>query len=143
MLKQSVKAGALFFVLITSVASVDGQSAQRFKVEVPFQFIVNGQTLSAGTYTIERTDSAKPGILTLKRDDGSVARVMITQRVERDTPSTESSLMFIRREGKHFLFQVWNVGALNGREIPPVSERERSDRRRKDLTLVSLKARVD
>jgi hypothetical protein len=140
MLKQSVRAVVLFFSLITSVANVNAQSTQRFKVDVPFQFIVNGQTLTAGEYVIERTDPAKPNIVTLKSADSGIVRVIITQRVERDNPSTASSLIFIRREGKHYLFQVWNVGAMNGSEIPSY-ERERSDRQRKNLTLVTLRAK--
>jgi hypothetical protein len=140
MVKQSVRAVVLFFSLITSVANVNAQSTQRFKVDVPFQFIVNGQTLTAGEYVIERTDPAKPNIVTLKSADSGIVRVIITQRVERDNPSTASSLIFIRREGKHYLFQVWNVGAMNGSEIPSY-ERERSDRQRKDLTLVTLRAK--
>lgn len=141
MLKQSVKAVVVFFSLITSVVSVNAQSTQRLEVEVPFQFILNGQTLTAGTYTIERTDASRPNIITVKKDDGRVVRLVLTQRVERDSPSTKSSLIFIRREGKHYLFQVWNVGAMNGNEIPSASERERSDQRRKHVTLVTLKAR--
>jgi hypothetical protein len=109
-------------------------------VHVPFQFVLNGQTLTAGEYVIERTDPAKPNIVTLKKADDGILRVIITQRVERDNPSTASSLIFIRREGKHYLFQVWNVGAMNGSEIPSY-ERERSDRQRKDLTLVTLRAK--
>jgi hypothetical protein len=140
MLKQSVRAVVLFFSLITSVANVNAQSTQRFKVHVPFQFVLNGQTLTAGEYVIERTDPAKPNIVTLKKADDGILRVIITQRVERDNPSTASSLIFIRREGKHYLFQVWNVGAMNGSEIPSY-ERERSDRQRKDLTLVTLRAK--
>ena len=141
MLKQSVRAVVLFFSLITSVASVNAQSSHRFKVEVPFQFVLNGQTLPSGKYVIGRTDPAKPNIVTLKRADDGGVRVVITQRVERDNPSSESSLIFIRREGKHYLFQVWNVGAMNGSEIPSAYERERSDRQRKDLTVVTLKAK--
>jgi hypothetical protein len=140
MLKQSVRAVILFFSLIMSVVSANAQSTHRFKVDVPFQFILNGQTLPAGNYVIERTDPAKPNIVTLKSADSGILRVIITQRVERDNPSTASSLIFIRREGKHYLFQVWNVGAMNGSEIPSY-ERERSDRQRKDLTLVTLRAK--
>ena len=140
MLKQSVRAVVLFFSLITSVVSVNAQSRHRFTVHVPFQFVLNGQTLTAGEYVIERTDPAKPNIVTLKSADSGILRVIITQRVERDNPSTASSLIFIRREGKHYLFQVWNVGAMNGSEIPSY-ERERSDRQRKDLTLVTLRAK--
>lgn len=141
MLKRSVRTVILFFSLITSVASVNAQSTQRLKVDVPFQFILNGQTLTAGTYTIERTDPARPNIITIKKVDGRIVRLVLTQRVERDNPSTASSLIFIRREGKHYLFQVWNVGAMNGSEIPSAYEGERSDRQRKDLTLVTLKAK--
>lgn len=140
MLKQSVRTVVLFFSLITSVASVNAQSIQRFKVDVPFQFNLNGQTLTAGKYVIERTDPGKPNIVTLKRADGGIVRMIITQRVERDNPSTASSLIFIRREGKHYLFQVWNVGAMNGSQIPSY-ERERSDRQHKDLTHVTLRAK--
>jgi hypothetical protein len=140
MVKQSVRAVVLFFSLITSVVSVNAQSRHRFTVHVPFQFVLNGQTLTAGEYVIERTDPAKPNIVTLKKADDGILRVIITQRVERDNPSTASSLIFIRREGKHYLFQVWNVGAMNGSEIPSY-ERERSDRQRKNLTLVTLRAK--
>jgi hypothetical protein len=141
MLKQSVIAVAILFFLGTSEASVNAQSSHRFKVDVPFQFVLNGQTLTAGKYVIERTDPAKPNIVTLKRADGGVARMIITQRVERHNPSTESSLIFIQHQGKHYLFQVWNVGAMNGSQVPSAYGRERSDRQRKDLTLVTLKAR--
>ena len=140
MLKQSVRAVVLFFSLITSVVSVNAQSTHSFKMDVPFQFVLNGQTLTAGKYVIERTDASKPNIVTLKRADGGVVRVIITQRVERENPSTESSLIFIRREGKYYLFRVWNVGAMNGSQVPSAYGRERSDRQRKDLTLVTLKA---
>jgi hypothetical protein len=141
MLKQSVIAVAILFFLSTYVASVNAQSSHRFKVDVPFQFVLNGQTLTGGKYVIERTDAAKPNIVTLKRADGGAVRVIITQRVERDNPSTESSLIFIRREGKHYLFQVWNVGAMNGSQVPSAYGRERSDQQHKDLTLVTLKAK--
>ena len=141
MLKQSVLLIALFLSVITSVSSIDAQSSHRFQVDVPFQFVLNGQTLTAGKYFVARTDASKPNILTLRSADGGVVRVIITQRVEKENPSPESSLIFIRREGKHYLFQVWNVGATNGSEIPAAQGRERRDRERKDLTLVTLKGK--
>ena len=142
MLKQSVRGFVLFLSLITCVVSVSAQSRHRFTVHVPFQFVLNGQTLTAGEYVIERTDPAKPNIVTLKRADGGVVRVIITQRVEREDPSTESSLIFIRRGERHYLFQLWNIGAINGSEIPSANRRERNGQRRTDLTLVTLKAKL-
>lgn len=59
MLKQAVRDVVLFLSLITCVVSVSAQSRHRFTVHVPFQFVLNGQTLTAGEYVIERTDPAK------------------------------------------------------------------------------------
>jgi hypothetical protein len=142
MLKQSVRAVLLFFSLITSGVSVNAQSRHTFTVQVPFQFVLNGQTLTAGEYVIERTDPAKPNIVTLKNADGGVVRVIITQRVEREHPSTESSVIFIRRGDRRYLFQVWNVGAMNGSEIPSAYKRGRNGQQRTDLPLVTLKAKL-
>ena len=49
----------LLFLIVFGANSVDAQSAYRFKVDVPFPFVLRGQTLPAGTYVIERTDPAK------------------------------------------------------------------------------------
>src|SRR5215510_9676824 len=141
MLKQIVITTFLLLSLIALLAnSVDAQSAYRFKVDVPFQFVLNGQTLPAGPYVIERTDPAKPNIVTLKRVDGGVVRVVLTQRVEKDEPSTASSLIFIQRNGKHYLFQVWTVAAMNGNQIPVTLEKKVNKPQRNNVTFVTLRA---
>lgn len=141
MLRQSIRGVVLFLSLITCVVSVSAQSRHGFTVRVPFPFVLNGQTLTAGEYIIERTDPAKPNIVTLKRADGGVVRVIITQRIEREYPSMESSLIFIRRGERHYLFQVWNVGAMNGSEIPAAYRRQRSGQQRMSFALVTLNAK--
>ena len=142
MLKQLVVTVLLLLSLIVSRAnSVAAQSAYRFRVEVPFQFVLSGQTLPAGTYVIERTDPVKPNIVTLKKVDGEIVRVVLTQRVEKDEPSTASSLIFINRKGKHYLFQVWTVAAMNGNQIPVALEKKVNEQQRNNVTFVTLKAR--
>lgn len=140
MLKQFVRPVLLLVALVTLVVNVSGQSLDRFKVNVPFQFVLNGRTLPAGTYLVERTDPARRNLLTIKKADGGVIRAVITQRVEKDTPSSASSLVFIQREGKRYLFQVWNVGALSGGQIPLAFEKNRNDRQREAFALLTLKA---
>lgn len=129
----------LLIALVTT--NVEAQSAYRFKVDVPFQFVLNGQTLSAGTYVVERTDPSKPNIVTLKKADGGIVRVVITQRVEKDEPSTASSLIFIQRKGKHYLFQVWAIAAMNGNQIPVSLEKNVNESQRNKITLVTLRAK--
>jgi hypothetical protein len=138
MLKQFV---VTVLLLLTVANSVEAQSAYRFKVDVPFPFVLNGQTFPAGTYVIERTDPAKPNIVTLKKADGGIARVFITQRVEKDEPSTASSLIFIKRNGKHYLFQVWTVVAMSGNQIPNALDKKVDEQQRSNVTLVTLRAK--
>ena len=131
MLRQFV----ITVLLLISTTSVEAQSAYRFKVDVPFPFVLNGQTLPAGAYVIERTDPAKPNIVTLKKVDGGIVRVVITQRIEKDEPSSASSLIFIQRKGKHYLFQVWTVAAMNGNQIPVGFDKKVNEQQRTFLTL--------
>jgi hypothetical protein len=119
---------------------VAAQSSHRFKVDVPFEFVLNGRTLPAGEYVIERTNAARPDIVTLKKKDGDFVRMIITQRVEKDEPSPTSSLVFIRRNGTHYLFQVWNVADMNGNQIPVPFDKTK-DQQRNNIALVTLKAK--
>jgi hypothetical protein len=142
MLKQFVITVLLLLSLIALVAnSVEAQSAYRLKVDVPFQFVLHGQTLPAGKYVIERTNPAKPNILTLKKVDRGPVRLVITQRVENDEPSTASSLIFIQRNGKHYLFQVWTVTAMNGNQIPNALDKKVDEQQSDKVTFVTLRAK--
>jgi hypothetical protein len=97
------------------------------------------RTLPAGKYVVERTDPGRPNILTLTNVDKSVVRVVLAQRVEKNNPSTASSLVFINREGKLYLFQVWSVGSMNGTQVPSAVDKRTNDHRRQGPTLVTLR----
>ena len=140
MLKRSVTAIILFICLTTVAAGIaNAQDRDRIEVHIPFSFVLRERTLPAGKYVVERTDPGRPNILTLSNVDKSVVRVVLAQRVEKNNPSAASSLIFIEREGKLYLFQIWNVGAMNGAQLPSLLDKETSDRRRQSLTLVTLK----
>ena len=138
MLKQLVRS---MIVLISLVSAINAQSAQRFEIHIPFSFVLDGRSFSAGNYGVERTDPTRPNIVTLKNLDDGISSLILTQRVEKDKPSATSSLMFIQRAGKRYLFQVWNVGAMNGNQIPVPSDRKSRDPLSKNLKLVILRAR--
>ena len=140
MLKRSVTA-TILFICLTTVASgiANAQGRDRIEVQIPFSFILREQTLPASKYVVERTDPSRPNILTLRNVDTSIVRVVLAQRVEKDNPSAASSLIFIQREGKLYLFQVWSVGSMNGVQVPSVLDKGTNDRRRQSPTLVTLK----
>ena len=139
MLMRSVKA-TIFICLITVAPGIaNAQDRDRIEVQIPFSFVLKDRTLSSGKYVVERTDPGRPNILTLTSVDKSVVRVVLAQRVEKNDPSTASSLVFINREGKLYLFQVWSVGSMNGAQVPSALGKRSNDRRRQSPTLVTLK----
>lgn len=142
MLKQTVRAVVVWiFVMTFLVSSVSAQTAGGFKINVPFQFFVDGRVLPAGIYVVDRTDPTRPDIVTLKRVDGGIIRVVLTLRVEKEDPSEVSSLIFILREGKHYLFQVWSLGAMSGRQIRFAYEEQRSEQQSTGLSFVTVRAK--
>ena len=140
MLKQVVTITILLISLIAAAHRIaKAQGRDRIEVDIPFSFILKEQILPAGKYVVERTDPGRPNILTLRNVDKSVVRVILMQRIEKNEPSTASSLVFIQREEKLYLFEVWNVGAMNGAQVPSALDKQTSDRRSRSLTLVTLK----
>ena len=140
MLKRSVTATILFICLTTVAPGVaNAQGRDRIEVHIPFSFVLRERTLPAGKYVIERTDPGRPNALTLTYVDRSVVRVVLAQRVEKNSPSAASSLIFIEREGKLYLFQVWSVGSMNGAQLPSALDKQNNDRRSHSPTLVTLK----
>jgi len=127
-------------VILTGAARA--QSAHSFEVEIPFQFILEDRTLPAGKYLVGRIDPAKPNVLMLKNADARIVRLMLTQRVESESPSAVSTLIFMRRQEKLYLFQIWTGGAKDGRQIPLLIEEECRDQDGAAASIVRLRAKA-
>jgi hypothetical protein len=140
MVKQLVTATVVLICLMTvAPCMVNAQGRDRIEVQIPFSFVLRERTLPAGKYVVERTDPGRPNILTFTNVEKSVVRVVLAQRVEKNQPSAASSLIFMQREGKLYLFQVWSMGSMNGAEVPSALDKRTNDRRRQSPTLVTLK----
>lgn len=138
---QSIKSiiGLMCLVLVVAT-TVEAQTFQRFEVDIPFEFILRGRTLPPGKYEVERADPTRRNALALRnKDEGSFLTILV-QRVEKENPSEEASLVFLRQEGKFYLFQVWPSGDINGNQVPLIHEIIRRDRNVKNSSLVRLSA---
>ena len=139
MLKQFVTVIILFICIARfAPGNANGQAHDAVQVQIPFSFVLQDRTLPAGKYVVERTDPGRPHLFTLTNVERSVVRVVLAQRVEKNSPSTASSLVFLKREGKLYLFQVWSVGSMSGAQVPSVLDKT-EDRRRQSPTFVTLK----
>lgn len=138
---QSIKSiiGLMCLVLVVAT-TVEAQTFQRFEVDIPFEFVLRGRTLPPGKYEVERADPTRRNALALRnKDEGSFLTILV-QRVEKENPSEEASLVFLRQEGKFYLSQVWPSGDINGNQVPLIHEIIRRDRNVKNSSLVRLSA---
>ena len=104
--------------VICAATTVKAQDAHRFEIDIPFQFILSGRTVQPGRYVVGRLDPGKPNILIIKNTKEGTVRLLTMQRVESDKPSATSSLVFLRKDGKFYLFQVWSRDEMHGNQIP-------------------------
>ena len=96
----SVMAGLVF-----AAAAAQAAPLNRQEVKVPFSFVVNGQELPAGTYSVQ-VDDMNGGALLLRGDKASA--YLLTAPLSGEATPSESSLVFAKENGQYHLAQVWN-----------------------------------
>jgi hypothetical protein len=99
---MSVVMGAM---VLTSAVAQAAPSAVQQDVKVPFSFVVNGQELPAGTYSIRR-DDAQPSALLIQSGRESV--YVLTTPVANASARQDSSLVFAKDGDRYRLAEVWS-----------------------------------
>ena len=127
MLKRFIMS-IVFLMAAIGSSPVGAQGTHNFEVEIPFPFVLQDREFPKGKYSLERIDPSKPNLLMIRNTDTHDVRLILTERVEKEFPSTSNYLLFKRREGKLCLFQVWITGAINGIQIPLMNGKEREPR---------------
>ena len=80
------------------------RTEQIIKANIPFEFTVASRIFPAGEYTLVRSE---PSQLELRDSGGRVLVNVLTQSVERLSPSVQAKLRFESEEGRHVLTEVW------------------------------------
>jgi hypothetical protein len=85
--------------------SAHAQDASGVVVKVPFEFVVGGKTLSAGTYSVGRlSPGIHPSLIIDSKDNGAFALVLPI--VPDGDSAGRTELSFERVGGKYFLSKV-------------------------------------
>jgi len=122
----------LFFVGVTLFTAATA-NAQALKVNVPFDFVVNGKTLPASTYTIsESLPNDNTGLAFIGDGGGLMARAS-----EIDSTVTGTKLVFHRVDGEYFLS---DVVTLRGKLHFPASRKETKRAQNAELQTVTVLA---
>src|SRR5262245_47944636 len=97
-------------------------SAAALDVKVPFNFIVEGRTLPAGEYEVDR-DMADPGVLLLRGEHGTNAVMfVVTQPAAGEDPAGDvPALTFDKFEDQYRLVRIWE-STREGQQIPGAAQ---------------------
>jgi hypothetical protein len=122
--------------LLFATASAYAQTAA-LKANIPFNFIVAGNTLPAGEYTIQSL-SVNARVLTIRGADNS-ANMVMANSCESARPSDNTKLVFHRYGDRYFLSQIWTAGNSSGAELPqsPRETEVAMDFPRQDVVLIA------
>ena len=101
--------------LVLVAASVFAQTL-RVQADVPFNFVVDKQTLSAGEYSIQSMD-VEGRTLSIRDASGKPVSMIRSMRCEKLDASKNTKLVFHRYGDQYFLSQIWVAGNTAGHEL--------------------------
>lgn len=101
--------------LLLATASAYAQSII-VKANVPFDFVVNGKTLTAGEYRIGSMDSGGD-VMSIRAEDRNATMLALLHSCGSLEASSRTKLVFHRYKDRYFLAQVWVKGDTSGREL--------------------------
>ena len=122
-----VLTGCFLALLIagSAFAQVPGTS---IRASIPFEFVVEGRTLPAGTYEITRVTDEPVGLLIRNVDHRRFEAMFPTEPLDAHRIPNKSWLVFHRYGDTSFLSEVVTAGQQRGEELYP-SHQERTLRR--------------
>ena len=102
--------------LLIVVSSAQAQET-RVRADIPFDFIVGNQVLSAGEYMVA-SEGATNQVIVIRSNDRKTAILALTNSCSSSKPSDTTKLVFHRLADRYFLSQVWVAGNSGGRQLP-------------------------
>lgn len=82
-----------------------GQAVDQIVVKIPYEFVVAGKTLPAGTYRVNRLSDTDPSVLVLSSFENRVGALVLPTQVE-STPVDKTQVSFEQVGDEHFLSKI-------------------------------------
>ena len=106
MKKHCVRILSAFFVLAALAITAKGQVADQIVVNIPYEFVVDGTTLPAGTYRVTRISSNNERALAISSFESHAAVVVISNEVADKTRAERPSFSFQQVGEQHLLSKI-------------------------------------
>ena len=117
MKKQILCAAILGFIALFSYSSADAQTNSRIVADIPFDFYVESQKMSAGEYVIDKVfPQHDKTTLSLRRKDGKGNAMAMTTPTA-NTKKKDAILSFNRYGDVYYLSKILNPFAEYGVEL--------------------------
>jgi hypothetical protein len=81
------------------------QAVDQVVVNIPYEFVVAGKTLPAGTYTVQRLRAADPNVLILSSFENRSNAIVLPTQVE-SSSDDKAKLTFEQVGDEHFLSKI-------------------------------------
>lgn len=98
-----------FLIALIGVAGLGvaakGQSADQLVVNIPYEFVVSGKTLPAGTYRVDRASNSNERELVLSSFDRRASTIVVAKLVE-SSDGDKVSVSFEQVGGQLFLSKI-------------------------------------
>jgi hypothetical protein len=115
-----------FLVLVLLACVVPAHAQTRMLANVPFDFIVRGETFPAGNYEVRLSDSAN-GIALIDNLKSNEATFTVTiPSGGTDPAGSQAALVFDRIENRYFLTQIWQSRSEGETLLGPFTRRRSS-----------------
>jgi hypothetical protein len=127
--------GLLGLVLALAARPAEAQGKQSLILNAPFSFMVEQQSMPAGTYRIV----VEHGWLQIRSVDRKTAAAVLTLPVSGKTPEGVGQVVFNHYRDRYFLSQVWLPEMEAGRQtLESHEEKELSKQARPEVVMIRL-----
>lgn len=98
-----------FFGLAALGVAAHGQTSDQLTVKIPYEFVVAGKTLPAGTYRVNRVDDRDNRVLALSSFENRVTAFVLANEITDRTGFQQPALRFERVGDQHLLSKIETV----------------------------------
>ena len=99
-------------ILLCAGGTARASMSEVLEANVPFPFVVNGQTMPAGRYMVQRDDTSS-SILLIRGEGNNHALALVSTIPDggHDPAGSQPALTFTRHENQYRLASVWESGS--------------------------------
>jgi hypothetical protein len=106
MKKHCVRILSVFFGFAALAITAKGQTSDQLIVNIPYEFVVAGKTLPAGTYRINRANDRDERVLAISSFENRAAVFVLPSEVAGKTRAEQHSVSFQQVGDQHLLSRI-------------------------------------